>query len=688
MRLICIGACLLWGGSRLAGETADQPDLSGLGLSELEEYRRSIETEMELLSELSLRSGVGSIGYRSRPHDRATHTEWIQIHLDKEYPIDEIVLVPAIWRDTRRGFRADAFPQEFRIVAGSRADASGTVVAEFGAEDRVDAGIAPFIIPSPGLRAAWVRIEANRLSQRAFDGLYNLQLSEVMLFDGAENVALRQPVETSSFEQDLVGAWDQRFLVDGALPYLMNSASGRQSIAYVSQVGVEPALIIDLQRPHPISQIHLHAVDQSDTVPQAYAGDLGIPYHLVIEGALEADFADAQLLLEFRRESFNDVGPITMWRVPERSVRYVRIAAAKTSQEFNRSRSFRRIGFAEVELFSGDQNVARGKPAREDFAEFDQDPLPNATSVSTAHANPEEEPLDYDRPLAALTDGLNLYGDILTIREWTHELARRYQLESELPRVLAELDRRYARQKTNLNLLSWLTAALAAGLVILFLIDRIVRLREITTLRERFAADLHDELGANLHAIGLFSDLAENAKDSPEDLAKLHQRIRQVTERTGKAVRHCVDILEAEGLYTNFRADMLRAAQRIMANLEHDFSIEGEEFLTKLKPRTQVDLFLFYNECLVNISRHAEATRFQTHMKADAREIQLQISDNGRGLADRDRIEVPKSLRRRAHLLRAAVSVANPPEGGTYIQLRLKIPRWRLLPLFGSWKRK
>jgi len=214
---------------------------------------------------------------------------------------------------------------------------------------------------------------------------------------------------------------------------------------------------------------------------------------------------------------------------------------------------------------------------------------------------------------------------------------------------------------------------LAVGIVVIALIDRMGKMREIARVKERFAADLHDELGANLHAIGLLSDLAADARDDPEESAMLHERIRAVTERTGTAMRHCTDILEANGLYTGLTADMRRAAGRIMAKLDHDFSVTGEAHLNRLKPRTRVDLFLFYKECLVNISRHSGATRFSTQLMADGREVRLTVSDNGQGVK-----EVPASLRRRARLLRARVAVESPSDGGTCITLTLRVTRWRM----------
>ena len=201
-------------------------------------------------------------------------------------------------------------------------------------------------------------------------------------------------------------------------------------------------------------------------------------------------------------------------------------------------------------------------------------------------------------------------------------------------------------------------------------------MRQVARIRERLAADLHDELGASIHTIGMLSDLAEDANGTSDELATLHRRIRAETERSGAAVRHCTDMLQADGLYTNLLADMQRASNRIMVKLEHDISIDGEKFLNQLKPRTRADLFLFYKECLVNISRHSEATKFTTHLTATGRKIHVTISDNGRGLLKSEGNAIPPSVKRRARLLGAKVTAENLATGGTCIDLKLRTHHW------------
>ena len=639
-----------------AGETAVEDKSWSIG--DLEKRLVEIDTELEQLASLSLRSGVGAIGYRSRAYDECDRQEWIKIDLINEQTIDQVILVPSIWRDTKTGFRADGFPVEFRIIAGTAQDTEGTVVATYGEKDQLLPRIAPLVIPCKGVSASWIRVEATELSPRAWDGKYILQLFEILVFHNEENVALRKHVTTSSPDQNEGEARDRRYLVDGFVPYLMDAAHGEQSVAFVSQVGAgeQPVLIMDLGESLPLNRIHLHATDISDTVPQSVSNDFGMPRWLIVEGSTEPDFSDVFGLIEFRMNSVYDTGPIVMRNFQETECRYVRLTALEPFFNSTDGGTGTQIGFAEIEVFANGKNVAVGINVH---GEFDV-------------GSP-------GRSYRALTDGLNLCGDILPIRGWLGELAKRHELEVERPRIVAALDQRYTKQKTNLNRMGWLAALLAAGIIFTILIQRLIRMRQVSHIRLRLAADLHDELGANIHTIGLLSDLAAETTNDPEELATLHRRIRSETERSGMAVRNCTNMLEAVGLYTDLKEDMLRTSRRIMAKLDHDIEITGENHLNRLKSRARVDLFLFYKECLINISRHAGGDRFKTRLTAGKQQVLLTISDNGRGL-DEAEDDIPKSLKRRAKLLRAHVSVESPASGGTCIKLVLPTRMWGYKP--------
>jgi len=636
--------------SAIPAESSTQ--LDDLTLIQLEQRLACIDSDLEQLARYSLRSGIGPVGYRSKTYDDSTNTEWIQIELGEEIPIDQIVLVPTVWRDTEKGFMDDGFPLEFNIAAGNHADPNGTVIARFGARDRLLPRIAPLVVPCTGTTASWIRIEATALSTRAWDGKYILQLDEILVFNGQENMALNQPVQASSPDDPAGFPRRIQYLVDGFVPYLIDSYQGDQSIAYVSPVGVgdHPTFTIDLETVQPLSRIHLHAVDLSDTVPISTPVGFGVPLRLRIEGATQPDFSDAIRLIDYQRDSIYDTGPIIMRRFPEAACRYVRLIALEPYVHNMANVHGSQIGFAEIEIFAQNRNVALGKAVHSDFKSF-----------------------KLGRSIAALTDGCNLYGRILPIRTWMDELAQRHDLEAERPVVAAELNRRYARQTIQMKYLGGLAVLLALGTIIIVLVDRIIKQRAIHETREHIAADLHDELGANLHAIGLLSDLALNAKDNPEKLTKHLQRLRALTERTGAAARYCTNTMEAEGLCENLLEDMQRTSSRILADLEHAITFEGEERLQHIKPRRRVDLFLFYKECLTNVLRHSNATQVTTRLEALQELITLTVADNGQGLGENNGNGVPASLKRRARLLGAQVSAGSSASGGACITLKLKL---------------
>jgi hypothetical protein len=162
-------------------------------LSALEKRLAEIDSQLNELANYGLVSSIGAIGHRSLEHQTAHHPEWIQIDWDTAVPLDEVLLVPTIHRDALEEFQPDAFPQSFRLVAGTNSSSNGTVIAEFNPQDNIKPGVAPFVIPCNGTPASWIRIESTQLAQRAFDSQYVFQFSEILAFSGEKNMALKKP---------------------------------------------------------------------------------------------------------------------------------------------------------------------------------------------------------------------------------------------------------------------------------------------------------------------------------------------------------------------------------------------------------------------------------------------------------------------------------------------------------------
>ncbi len=633
--------------------------LEALSLSQLEQHLTEIDAELGQLASFTVRGGTGSVGYYSSTHRDPDAKESIRVELAKESTIEEVVLVPVLFRHAKTGLQSTSFPVAFRVLVGT--GQTTHEVASFSEEDQLLPRIAPLTISFPPVKASWVSIETSTLSSMLdSDRVYRLELSEIMVFSGKENVAL--PLQKSEGTKRSVKNHKEsraiRFLTDGFSPYLMDAGDGESSRTKVIRIKsrqAEASLNIDLKTSQPVHQINLHTADVSFSIPMREFSCWAVPRHVRVTGANESDFSDEMFLCEFEQHSIYDNGPILMRPFMEKRCRYIRLTIIDPRPVVSLDQYENGFAFSEIEVLSHSQNIAQGAPV---------------TGSSG---------LSYRRgALERITDGLNNYGKILPLREWMNQLARRHDLERERPLVVAELDRRYNSQQTHLRRMIWLSALLAVGILITFLISRMLRQRSIFQTRERIAANLHDELGANLHAIGILGDLAkQEVSDAGADerWATLNHYInetRTLTEQTAKMAQHCTNMLGAHEIHENLVEEMKNTGERLLADLEHHLSFTDTDRLQRLHPRRRIGLYLFYKESLTNIIRHARATRVETHLSADKNRISLIIHDNGVGVAT-----PPPSLKRRARLLKAKLSVETPADGGTKITLWFR-PRRRL----------
>ncbi|MEN8661865.1 MAG: sensor histidine kinase [Lentimonas sp.] len=618
-----------------------------LSITELESQLVGIDTRLGELAAFSFQSGVGSNGNRTLAYTDSMHTEWFEVCLKEYQSIDQITLVPHIVMDSERGLVSDGFPAELQIIAGTQAHPEGEVVTQF----RPTTGkqhTAPFIFPTLGLKASWIRIEATELSPRAWDHMYNFQLAEILIFQKNRNIAHASEVTSSTPSSVYNRSRNNRHLVDGFMPYIMNAAVGEQSVAFMAnhfELGFMPVLTFDLKETHTLDRIHLHRLELSNNVPRTKAINHGMPRRLTVEGANKADFSDSALLLDLSLKNAYETGPIIIRDIERAACRFIRLTVIEPFIDTLMPAPTTVFGLAEIELFSNQTNVAYEK-------------------IPTANF----EVINELRSLSRLTDGGNFYGKILPIREWLEQLAERNNLEMERPLIRGELDKRYAQQSLKLRRMGWLATLLATGIVVIILVDRILRLRQIAQIRERFAADLHDDLGASLHTIGLLGDVALASTQSPERLNIALTRSRELTTRMSATVRHGTDLQSAHRL-EDLEKDMRRIAQRILVKIDYDISTEGSDPLNKFKPRLKMDLLLFLKESLTNIVKHSNADKVLIEILAAANSIEMKIKDDGRGLPGTMEKEIPPSLKRRARIMKATISISKSAEFTTVIHL-------------------
>jgi len=623
--------------------------LSGEATAVLEKERERMRDELQGLSKWSYRGGQGNVGWCSVTQKEAA-PEWVQITLRDEAPIDQVVIVPVLHQNLQGDYKVDSFPEAYRIMMGGSASDPGREVARY---ERAAGGVrldAPVIVPIPQVSAAWVRVEFRSVLSGLGTDNHRSQLAEVLVFSGKKNLALRQPVEVSSIQRDWVlDAVSAGALTDGLTPYEMNTGRGQEGYPYSVYYGAgqAPCIDIDLGSSFSLEQVNLHRAVTRELVPRIHASDFGLPYELTVEGALNADFSDARVLTEYRRRSLYETGPII--RLPlqrGRPSRYIRIRPVKGYQLPYAQKELYCIAFNEIELLDREGNQARQKT------------ITCSGEMKVSKGRPQR-----------MNDGHNLNGEIISDREWLEELVLRAGLESQLPVIEILLAERYERQKRNLNIMYWVVGIALALFMGLVLLGKQWQRRQLQEAKDRLAADLHDELGGNLHAIGLLGDTAQAIQGDRGQLTALLVRMRDLIERSGVAARHCVDLLEANELYGDLPAEMYKISERTLYGIEYEIEIGGEEYVKGLSARLRIDLILFYKEVLTNILRHAQASQVKISLQAGPKRGTLSVSDNGGGPK---LTRTPRALKRRARLIGGRIKIESTSPQGTTVHLQFR----------------
>lgn len=187
---------------------------------------------------------------------------------------------------------------------------------------------------------------------------------------------------------------------------------------------------------------------------------------------------------------------------------------------------------------------------------------------------------------------------------------------------------------------------LAGAAIYFFLLYNFRQKLKLQSLRNRIAADLHDEVGATLSSIAISTRLVEKkyGRQAPEMLSIL-QQIKTDSEETIQTIRDTVWTLNpnndsVEQLLEKMRslAFQLLTPQDISLNFNNQLSATDTTRL-QLSMEQRQNLYLIFKEALNNILKHAEASKVSVTFKMNGQELLMTIVDNGKGFDATQRYE-------------------------------------------------
>ena len=208
---------------------------------------------------------------------------------------------------------------------------------------------------------------------------------------------------------------------------------------------------------------------------------------------------------------------------------------------------------------------------------------------------------------------------------------------------------------------------------------RINRIVEVANIRAHIAADLHDDIGANLTRIAILSEVAKRQLGGDEN-----GPLPSIARISRESVAAMSDIVWAINPDRDTLVDLVRRMRRHAEELfasgsaTLSFSASDADENLKLGAVLRRDFFLVFKEAINNAARHSRCSRMEIVLCVEGQWLLLRVADNGVGF-DSDMESTGQglsSMRRRARKMGGFLTFESQPGLGTTVLLRVPYVNW------------
>jgi ligand-binding sensor domain-containing protein/two-component sensor histidine kinase len=216
------------------------------------------------------------------------------------------------------------------------------------------------------------------------------------------------------------------------------------------------------------------------------------------------------------------------------------------------------------------------------------------------------------------------------------------------------------------------------------------RIREMfkrQAIRNRIALDLHDNIGATLSSISIYSQVARVYQEKGEG-AELREVLERIDKTASEAINEMSDMVWAINPRNDHMSSIVDRMQYYAEPLcaakgiHFDFVCDPE--IGRLSPgmTERKNLYFIYKEAVNNALKYSGCTSVEVDFILENNILRLSVRDNGKGFDIRglqDGVQRTLSgngmynMYRRAGEIKAALSVDSHPGQGTRIELSFRI---------------
>lgn len=245
-----------------------------------------------------------------------------------------------------------------------------------------------------------------------------------------------------------------------------------------------------------------------------------------------------------------------------------------------------------------------------------------------------------------------------------------------------ESDKLHSEQLARKSLYTWLLVSLLiSALIIGFGLYRRYRLRQKlkeVELRNKIAADLHDDVGSTLSSIRMYSDILKHQPNQSNTSIELLNKISSNSKETIENMSDIVWMIKpGNDDFANIEDRMLNFANELGTPKGINFEMIKNEMLTGLKiPMEQRrDIYLIFKEAVNNAVKYSDCHFIRSEMHFDNHNLRMQISDDGNGfnLAQADKGNGLFNMQKRAAAHKGSCRINSKEREGTEVEVTFQL---------------
>jgi len=203
---------------------------------------------------------------------------------------------------------------------------------------------------------------------------------------------------------------------------------------------------------------------------------------------------------------------------------------------------------------------------------------------------------------------------------------------------------------------------------------RLQQILKLQNVRNRIAADLHDDIGSTLNSISVFSEVAKT------DSSKRDHSLNMIGESSRKVIDAMSDIVWTinpdNDSFEKIILKMRSIAYNLLRAKKIEFTFRADEKLNELKLSliTRRNFYFIFKEALNNLIKYSQAKRVSVSLNRNSNTISLVVRDDGIGFDPEKKYNGNglTNIRRRAKEINAQLNIESGEGEGTSIQLNLK----------------